>query len=209
MRGDSITTGCYVRCGRKHRATIITGRSLLCRRPRCHNALSRKDMFVSSSISWRSGGGSSSARIGSRNKSEATRVRAIRILVLARTPTPVQTDRIVARFARLHTILTRRLLLAAFDLARLARPASCATALLGLSGALFLRSRHPCCTRRLFLSSFRESFSVRSNPVPISRPVCPVSCDASPGQNRDRHDRIASAKVFRRGCLSLSRVRAC
>ena len=152
MRGDSIATGCDVRSRRERLATATTGRSLLSRGPRCHNALSGKDMLVSSSVARRSGDGSS-ARIWSRDKSEATRIRAIRILVLARTPTPVQTDGIVACFARLHTILARRLLFAALDLARLARPASCATAFLGLSGALLLRSRHACCTRRLFLSS--------------------------------------------------------
>ena len=196
MCGNSIATRRHVRSRRERLATATTGRSLLSRGPRCHNALSRKDMLMASSIPRRSGD-SSSGGIWGRDKSEATRIRAIRILVFARTPAPVQTDRVVACFARLGTVLTRRLLLAALDLARLARPTACATALLGLSGALFLRSRHPCCTRRLFLSSFWESFSLRSDPVPIARPVRPVSCDASPGPAWGRHDRIASAKVFR------------
>jgi len=182
MRGDSIATGCDVRSRRERLATAITGRSLLSRGPRCHNALSGEDMLVSSSISRRSGD-SPGGGIGSRDKSEATRIRAIRILVLARTPTPVQPDGIVACFAGLGAVLTRWLLLAALDLARLTRPASCATALLGLSGALFLRSRHPCCARRLFLSSSWGCFSVRPVPAPIARPICPVSCDASPGPN--------------------------
>jgi hypothetical protein len=181
MRGNSIATRCYVRSRRKRLATTITGRPLLARgRPRCHNALSRKDMLVSSSIARRSGD-SSTGWIRSRDKREATRIRAIRILVLARTPTPIQPDGIVACLACLDTVLTRRFLFAALDLARFARPASCATALLGLSGALFLRSRHPCCTRRLFLSSSWESCSIRSDPVSIARSVYPVSCDASPG----------------------------
>ena len=197
MGGDSITTRCYVRSRRKRLATMITGRPLLARRrPRCHNALSRKDVLVSSSIARRSGD-SSTGRIRCRDKREATRIRAIRILVLARTPAPVQPDGIVACFARLDTVLTCRLLLAALHLARLARPASRATALLGLSGALFLRSRHPCCARRLFLSSFWECSLVRSDPVLIARPVYPVSCDASPGPAWGRHDRIADTKVFR------------
>jgi len=197
MRGSSsITTGCYVQSRLKRLATAITRRSRLSRGSRCHNALSGKDMLVSSP-SVRRRGYSSSGGIRRRNKSEATRIRAIRVLVLARAPTPVQTDRIVARFACLDAVLTRWLLLAALDLARLARPASCATALFGLSGALFLRSRHPCCARRLFLSSFWDSFSACSDPVLISFPVCPVSCDASPGPVWGRHDRIATARVFR------------
>jgi hypothetical protein len=197
MRSNSIATRCYLRSRRERLATTIAGRPLLARGwPRCHNALSGKDMLVSSSIARRSGDGST-GWVRSRDKSEATRIRTIHILVLARTPTPVQPDGIVACFACLDAVLTRWLLFAALDLARLARPASCATALLGLSGALFLRSRHPCCVRRLFLSSSWESCSIRSVPVPIARHVCPVSCDASPGPAWDCHDLIATARVFR------------
>jgi hypothetical protein len=206
MRGNSITTRCYLRSRWKRLATITAGRSLLaCGRPRCYNALSRKYMLVSSSSARRSGD-SSSGGIGSRDKREATRIRAIRILILARTPTPVETDGIIACFARLDTVLTRRLLLTALDLARLARPTSCATALLRLSGALFLRSRHPCCTRRLFLSSFWGSFSFRSDPAPTACPVCPVSCDASPGPAWGRHDRIADKSISLRPLISVSRA---
>lgn len=89
-----------------------------------------------------SGGNGSRGGIGSRDEGEASGVGAIRIFILARATIPVETDGVIARLARLDTILTSRFLLAALDLARLAGPATSATSFLGLAGTLFLRSRH-------------------------------------------------------------------
>lgn len=89
-----------------------------------------------------SGGNGSRRRVWCRDEGEASGVGAIRILILARAAIPVETDGVVARLARLDTILTCRFLLAALDLARLAGPATSATSFFGLAGTLFLRSRH-------------------------------------------------------------------
>jgi hypothetical protein len=148
---NSIATRCQIRSRRKRLAVAITRRSLLARGRRCHDALGGKDMLVSASIARRRGNGSSSG-IWSCDKSEATRTCSTGILVLARAPTPVQTNGVIARLAHLDTVLTCRLLLATFHLTRFAWPASCATALLGLTSTLLLRSRHPTPgVSRLFL----------------------------------------------------------
>lgn len=157
LRSHSISSRRQIRRRRERPTTLTTRHPLPARRPlltrrlplvrgrRRDNPLRRKDMLMPACNGRRRN--RSSSGIGRRDKSEATRIRAARILVLARPSAPIQADRIVARLARFCTILARRLLLAALDLARFAGPAAGATALLGLAGALLLRSRHTDCAR--------------------------------------------------------------
>jgi hypothetical protein len=167
-------------------------------------------MLVSSSVARRRGHGSSSGVWGC-DKSEATRICTIRILVLARAPTPVQTNGVVACLARLHAVLTSGLLLAAFHLTRFAWPAPCATTLFGLSSALLLGSRHPCCARTGCFQALYVIPGVVSRFVGSSfalRLWCPVSFDTSPGPACARYDRIASAKsISPSSLISVSRAR--
>lgn len=65
-------------------------------------------------------------------------------LLLLRPAAPVEPDAVVARLPTLDTIGAGRLLLAALDLARLARPASRAAASLRFRAALLLWARHGC-----------------------------------------------------------------
>lgn len=197
-RTRRIPCGSEAWCLRERIAAMVARHPLVSSGRRCHNALGGKDMFVCSSTRWAPHSGR--RRVRRSDKGEAARIRAIRVLVLARPASPVQTDGVIARLTCLDAVLTGRLLLAAFDLSRLARPATSATALLGLPSALFLGSRHADRACPPVPSSYPrfQAFRYSSSPWHPSDSSVQDDCPATLclRQRWTSHDGIACAEYF-------------